>query len=204
VDNIVRYVSDGGTLLMSYFSGIVDGRDHIRLGGYPAPFRELLGFRIEDFVPMATRGSNRLDTLDGESYGCDMWADLIHLEGAQSQASYTEDFYAGTPAVTRNVFGEGVAYYLGTRPEERYTKSLLQRVCQEAGVRPTAEVPPGVDAVRRRTEDASFLFLLNHNQEAVEVRLPNPAQDLLTGTEHRSNLVLNPLEVAILKERGYA
>ena len=204
VDNIVRYVSDGGTLLMSFFSGIVDGRDHIRLGGYPAPFRELLGLRIEDFVPMATGESNRLDTLDGESYGCDLWADLIHLEGAESQASYTEDFYADTPAVTRNAFGEGVAYYLGTRPEERYTKSLLQRGCQEAGVRPAAEVPPGVDAVRRRTEDASFLFLLNHNQEAVEVRLPNSAQDLLTGTEHRSNLVLNPLEVAILKERGYA
>ena len=204
VDNIVRYVSDGGTLLMSFFSGIVDGRDHIRLGGYPAPFRVLLGLRIEDFVPMATRESNRLDTLEGESYGCDMWAVLIHLEGAESQASYTEDFYADTPAVTRNIFGEGVAYYLGTRPEERYTKSLLQRVRQEAGVRPTAKVPPGVDAVRRRTEDASFLFLLNHNQEAVEVRLPNPAQDLLTGTEHRSNLVLNPLEVAILKERGYA
>src|SRR5215213_667810 len=200
VDNIVRYVSDGGTLLMSFFSGIVDGRDHIRLGGYPAPFRVLLGLRIEDFVPMATRESNRLDTLDGESYGCDLWADLIHLEGAESQASYREDFYADTPAVTRNVFGEGVAYYLGTRPEERYTKSLLQRVCQEAGVRPTAEVPPGVDAVRRRTEDASFLFVLNHNQEAVEVRLPNPGRDLLTATEHDLQLILDPLEVAILQE----
>jgi beta-galactosidase len=200
VDNILRYVSDGGTLLMSFFSGIVDGRDHIRLGGYPAPFRELLGLRIDDFVPMATRETNRLDNLDGESYGCDLWADLIHLEGAESQASYTEDFYADTPAVTRNVFGEGVAYYLGTRPEERYTKLLIQRVCQEAGVRPTAEVPPGVDAVRRRTEDASFLFVLNHNQEAVEIRLPNPGRDLLTATEHDLQLILDPLEVAILQE----
>jgi beta-galactosidase len=185
---------------MSFFSGIVDGRDHIRLGGYPAPFRELLGLRIEDFVPMATGETNRLDTTDGESYECDMWADLIHLEGAESQASYTEDFYADTPAVTRNVFGEGAAYYLGTRPEERYTKSLLQRVCEEAGVRPTAEVPPGVDAVRRRTKDASFLFLLNHDEEAVEVRLPNPGRDLLMGTEHDSQLILDPLGVAILQE----
>jgi beta-galactosidase len=115
-------------------------------------------------------------------------------------ASYTEDFYAGTPAVTRNVFGEGAAYYLGTRPDERYTKSLLQRVYEEAGVRPTAEVPPGVDAVRRRTEDASFLFLLNHNEGALEVRLQNPGRDLLTGTEHHSQLILDPLEVAILQE----
>src|SRR5688500_9219973 len=59
VESIRRYVSDGGTLLMSFFSGIVDGRDHIRLGGYPAPFMELLGLRIEDFVPMAAKERNR-------------------------------------------------------------------------------------------------------------------------------------------------
>jgi beta-galactosidase len=183
---------------MSFFSGIVDGRDHIRLGGYPAPFRELLGLRIEDFVPMATGETNRLDTTDGAS--CDLWADLIYLQDAVPLASYTEDFYAGTPAVTRNVFDEGAAYYLGTRPEQRYTKSLLQRVCQEAGVKPTADVPPGVDAVRRKTEDASFLFLLNHNQEAVEIQLPSLGRDLLTGTKHDSKLILDPLEVTILQE----
>jgi beta-galactosidase len=200
VENIRRYVSDGGTLLMSFFSGIVDGRDHIRLDGYPAPFMELLGLRIEDFVPMAAKERNRLQTHNGGSYACDLWTDLIHLEGAESLASYTEDFYAGTPAVTRNVFGQGVAYYLGTRPEERYTKSLLQRVYEEAGVRPTANVPSGVDAVRRRTEDASFLFLLNHNQKVEEIRLPNPGRDLLTAKEHDSKLILDPLEVAILQE----
>jgi beta-galactosidase len=68
-------------------------------------------------------------------------------------------------------------------------------------VKPTADVPTGVDAVRRKTDDASFLFLLNHNQEAAEVWLPNPGRDLLTGKEHGSNLVLDPIEVAILKER---
>jgi beta-galactosidase len=187
---------------MSFFSGIVDARDHIRLGGYPAPFREMLGLQIEDFVPMATGESNRLDSTGGET--CDLWADLIHLQGAESLASYTGGFYAGNPAVTRNVYGEGTAYYLGTRPEERYTKALLQKVYEEAGVRPTAEVPPGVDAVRRKTEAASFLFLLNHNEEAVEVQLPNAGRDLLTGEEHSSNLVLDPLEVAILNERGNA
>jgi beta-galactosidase len=200
VENILQFVTEGGTLLMSFFSGIVDGRDHIRLGGYPAPFKDLLGLSIEDFVPMATGETNHLDTTGGAS--CDLWADLIDLEGAEPLASYTDGFYAGTPAVTRNVYGEGAAYYLGTRPDERYTKSLLQRVYEEAGVRPTAEVPPGVDAVRRRTKDASFLFLLNHNQEAVEARLPNSGRDLLTGKEHDSNLVLDPLEVAVLKESG--
>jgi len=200
VGNIRRFVAGGGTLLMSFFSGIVDARDHIRLGGYPAPFRELLGLRIEDFVPMATEEGKSLDTRDGESYTCDLWADLIHLEGAEPLASYTDDFYADAPAVTRKAFGEGAAYYLGTRPEESYTRSLLQSVCEEAGVRPAAEVPAGVDAVRRKTEGASFLFLLNHNEEAVVVRLPNPGRDLLAGTRHDVMLTLDPIEVAILRE----
>jgi beta-galactosidase len=197
VDNVRLFVADGGTLLMSFFSGIVDGRDHIRLGGYPVPFRELLGLSIEDFVPMAAGEGNRLD--DGP-YSCELWADLIHLEGAEALASYTDGFYAGMPAVTRNAFGTGVAYYLGTRPEQRYAKAFLQRVCEEAGVRPTVEAPPGVDAVRRKTENASFLFVLNHNEKAVEIRLPNPGRDLLTGTEHDPKLTLDPLEVAILQE----
>jgi beta-galactosidase len=59
---IRRFVADGGTLLMSFFSGIVDARDHIRLGGYPAPFTELLGLRIEDFVPMDAEKGNSFDT----------------------------------------------------------------------------------------------------------------------------------------------
>ena len=66
----------------------------------------------------------------------------------------------------------------------------------------TAEVPPGVEVVRRRTEDATFLFMLNHNHEAKEIRLPEPGRDLLTGAEHRSSLVLEPLEVVVLKEGG--
>jgi beta-galactosidase len=95
--------------------------------------------------------------------------------------------------VTRNAFGEGAAYYLGTRPESRYVELLLQTMCERAGVRPILKVPPGVDAVRRRTEDASVLFLLNHNDEAVEVRLLVPARDLLTDKEHDAMLVLDPL-----------
>jgi beta-galactosidase len=151
---------------------------------------------------MASGETNHLDTRSGESYSCDLWADLIHPEGAEPLASYTDNFYAGTPAATRNAFSEGTAYYLGTRPEARYTKSLLKRIYEETGVRPTADVPPGVDAVRRKTEDASFFFVLNHGKEAAEIRLPKPGRDLLTGTEHDAKLTLDPLEVAVLKERG--
>jgi hypothetical protein len=56
--------------------------------------------------------------------------------------------------------------------------------------------------VRRKTEAASFLFLLNHNQQAVEIRLPNPGRELLTRTEHDSQLILDPFEAVILQEES--
>ena len=36
----------------TYFSGIVDEHDHVRLGGYPGAFRDLLGVRTEEFFPL--------------------------------------------------------------------------------------------------------------------------------------------------------
>jgi beta-galactosidase len=199
-ENIRRFVAEGGTLVMSFFSGIVDENDHVRLGGYPAPFREVLGLRIEDFVPLASEENNRILTRDGASYSCDLWADLVHLDGAESIASYEGDFYAGTPAVTRHAFGDGLTYYLGTRPEEHYTRLLLGQICRETGVSAPLEAPSGVEVVRRRTGEASFLFVLNHNAESAEVRLDGPVRDLLTGRAHDESLTLVPLGVAVVEE----
>ena len=38
--------------LVTYFCGIVDENDHVRLGGYPGAFRDLLGVRTEEFFPL--------------------------------------------------------------------------------------------------------------------------------------------------------
>ena len=50
--NLARYVNGGGHLVMSFFSGIVDEADRVRLGGYPGAFRDLLGIQIEEFNPL--------------------------------------------------------------------------------------------------------------------------------------------------------
>ena len=61
-------VAAGGTALVTYFSGIVDENDHIRLGGYPGAFRELLGVRVEEFSPLREGEQVHLD--DGPPPTC--------------------------------------------------------------------------------------------------------------------------------------
>jgi len=68
-ENVRRFALDGGTVLISFFSGIVDPRERIRLGGYPAPWRELLGLRVEEFAPLPSGAVVRLDGVPGAARG---------------------------------------------------------------------------------------------------------------------------------------
>jgi beta-galactosidase len=186
-ENLRDYVAAGGRLVVSFFSGIVDENDRVRLGGYPAPLRELLGLRVEEFWPLADGtavdaafGAGEGGTsLAGETpYGIRgmLWADAIELEGAEAVASYTGGPLPGRPAVTRHEFGSGTVWYLGTCPDEVAMRRITREAAAAAGVAPVLPgLPDSVEATRRDGPSASYLFLLNHGTEAVTVPLPEPA-----------------------------
>jgi beta-galactosidase len=195
-----RFVAEGGTLVISFMSGIVDEQDHIRPEGYAGALRRVLGLEVEEFDAYPPERTNRIVTPEGESYRCDLWSDVIELHGAEAMATYANDFYAGLPAVTRHRFGAGTSYYLGTRPEASYMAKLLGSVCAEADVTAPLAAPAGVEVLRREREGRSFLFALNHGSEPAELQLPAPARDLLNGEERDGRIVVEPLGVAVLEE----
>jgi beta-galactosidase len=200
ITNLKRYVENGGALIISFFSGIVDENEHIRLGGYPAPFCDLLGLRVEEFAPYAETQSNTFTTADGRQFACALWSDIIRLHGAEAIASYEQDYYAGLPAITRHTYGKGVAYYVGTEPEQEGLTWLLDRVCVEAGVGPVAgDAPDGIEILRRTNGKTSWLFALNHSSKAVSLPLEHPGHDLLTGATVNGSVVLEPTGVAVIE-----
>jgi beta-galactosidase len=69
---------------------------------------------------------------------------------------------------------------VGTALDPDAVATLLERVLDEAGVGPVvAGLPAGVEAVRRVGEAGSYLFLMNHTGEQVDV--PVTGTELLTG-----------------------
>ncbi len=202
--DLESFVAGGGTLVMSFFSGIVDERDHILLGGYPAPFRKVLGLRVEEFEPIAPGETNGLivpGVSGSAAFACDQWRDEITLDGAEAVANFASDYYAGHPAVTRHRFGEGTAYYLGTRPDASFMRWLLDRAYADASVAPSATSPAGVEVTRRIHGETRYLFVLNHNTHEVQFTLPGPARDLLTGADSPPTIRLAPYGVAVLREQ---
>lgn len=198
-DNLKQYVSGGGVLLLSFFSGIADEHDQVWLGGYPALLQDLLGMHVEEFAPYgAASHTNEVATADGRRFGCREWSDVIQLHGAEPLAAYQHDYYAGSPAVTRHGFGQGAAYYVGTQLDAAGMGWLLERVCAEANATALAKLP-GVEIVERRTETHAWLFVLNYTDQPAEVPLPRAGQDLITGKAVGGSLVIEPAGVAIIE-----
>lgn len=154
-------VEAGATALVTYFSGITDEHDHVRPGGYPGAFRDLLGVRVEEFHPL--RRGERVTLSDGAV--ADVWTELLHLDGASAVASYDDGPLPGVPAVTRHQHGAGTAWYLATRLEQPALDALLARVVEEAGVEPVVATRPGVEVTRRVGDTASWVFVVNHTDE---------------------------------------
>ncbi|MFF0317249.1 beta-galactosidase [Micromonospora sp. NPDC005252] len=189
-----RFVEAGGTAAVTYFSGIVDPNDHIRLGGYPGAFRDLLGVRTEEFFPLREGERVRLD--DGST--ADVWTEWLHADDAEVLASYTDGPLPGVPALTRRPVGAGAAWYVGTRLDEPATDRLVARLLDEAGVRPAAQAPTGVEVVRRRDGERTWLFAINHTE--TEVRVAARGTELLTGTRCAGELTVPAGEVAVVRE----
>jgi beta-galactosidase len=174
--NIASAASAGATVLVSYFSGIVDEKDHVRLGGYPGAFRELLGVRVEEFHPLLA--GSQLKLSDGSVSS--VWSEHVHLAGAEAVQTFTEYPLEGVPSLTRRPVGSGAAWYLATFPDRDGIEALVDRLLAESGIAPAAVADPGVEVTRRRAADGrSFLFAINHTRSHASVEAAGT--DLLTG-----------------------
>lgn len=169
--NIAAAAHRGATVLVSYFSGIVDENDAVRLGGYPGAFRELLGISTEEFHPLPQGASASVAGASvDEGWSGRIWSEHVHLAGAQAIASFAGYPLAGVPALTRNTAGAGSAWYLATFPEEAALDGILGILLEEAGVSAPVAASPGVELTRRRAADgSSYLFAINHGQQDAAV-----------------------------------
>ena len=180
VDEKLRaFVQNGGTLVVTNFSGYVDESDLVTVGGYPGKLRDILGIWVEesDALPEGMANSFKWE---GQCYEAGVLCDLLHSEGAQVLATYEQDFYAGMPVLTCNRFGTGEAYYVAAQSEKAFYAKLIKKLCEDRGIASVMQTPDGVEAVVREGEKAKYLFLLNHAREEKSVTVPLDGVEILT------------------------
>ncbi|MFD1393102.1 beta-galactosidase [Lacticaseibacillus jixianensis] len=197
------YVSQGGTLVATYFTGIVDEHDSVYLGGWPAPLQETFGIKLGEFDSVYPDEHNHVD-FAGQQFETHDYNQLIEPVDAEVLGRYQDDFYAGSPAITRHRFGQGTAYYIGPRTKRDLLNVLYASlpVVQAELARLVAKPNPAVSIQSRVGQGERTYFIMNFSSCPQTISLARPLIDCESHGPLLGQLVLTPYRVVIAKERA--
>jgi beta-galactosidase len=128
------FIENGGILIMTYWSGIVNETDLCYLEGTPHSLLDVFGLRSKEIDGLYEWEENSLIPIPENSlqlhtsYKCKNLCDLVQLNGATPLMNYGSDFYQGTPALTVNQYGKGYAYYICTDAEELFYHDFYAKI----------------------------------------------------------------------------
>lgn len=203
-----QFVEQGGTLVTTYWSGVVDEHDLCHLGGFPGPLRKTLGIWAEEIEGLYDDEHNGVRLLENQTlqlsgtFKAIELCELIHTEGAEVLGVYTDNFYAGRPALTLNRFGRGKAYHMAARLQDDFLSKFYTQIVGEAGVARAlqAELPHGVNAQARTDGEHDYVFVMNFSGLLQQVTLDERSYaDLETGASTERVLTLPVNGVRVLK-----
>jgi len=175
--NLQGYVAEGGSLLVSFFSGVVDAHDGVHPEGLSGPLGALLGVDVEEMAPL--RADERAvvqPVVDGAGeavvagFTADVWTEhVVVADDTHVVARFGDGPAAGGPALTRRAVGDGTAWYLATRPDEAGLTAVMDAVYASSGIAPERDLPAQLEVVERRAGSDRFQFLVNHSEQDVVV-----------------------------------
>ncbi len=205
-DRLKLYVQNGGTLLATFNTGLVDEHHMAPSTGFPLYMTDLFGLEMVEFDPLPPDADNHLNSKGdfhiSHVHPVRVWADVIEPRECEILATYAKDFYAGRPALTMNAFGLGRALYLGTMSQQAFYFDLVDWLRGLCGIHPLLKVPSGVEVSMREKDGVRIYFLINHQTTPIRLNLLKPMHDFLTGATIRGAYDLPPHGVLVLDEHA--
>lgn len=210
-ERLEAFVEQGGTLVVTYWSGIVDQNDLCFLGGFPggegSPLRRTLGIWAEEIDSLYDheRVLFEMETHSGFGFSGEFKAkhlmEHIHLETAEALAYYREDLFDACPVITKNQLGKGCAYYIAARTETEFNELFYISLANLHGIRkPIENVPYGVSVTTREDEQSRYLFIMNFLNEPRDLKVPHGNwTNANSGDDIKENITLQPYQVIVIE-----
>lgn len=205
LQQLVKYVQDGGQVIMSFKSGFADEHSTVRAVMAPGPLRSAAGFHYQEFTNLAEP-----QQLEPDPYGAGdqnkgaVWEEFIVPDTAQVIASF-KDQYWHFPAITRNKYGNGTLTYEGTYLTDALQREIVRDVVKTAGLTgPDQNLPDSVKVRHGRNAQGKFLhYYLNFSGDQQQFPYPYKAgQEILSNRRvaAKDTITLKPWDLAIVAE----
>ena len=204
------YVENGGVLFCDSRTGVKDETNLCHDRTLPGLLSDALGITIEEYESLDHdwgRGLSFTYAVQGDGdlageYTATQTAEWVQPTTAETLATYTEWHMQPFAALTRNRFGKGWGYFLGTNiGEEAFYDRLIADILAHADVTAIATPPEGVEVSVRENGDRRLLFVLNHTETPQTVSVPAGKTELLTGQITDTTLTLDRYGVAVIQLR---
>lgn len=187
---IRSFVERGGTVFATFRSFVSDKHVKIHHDKLPHGLTDVFGMTYNQY----TRPVNV--SVDGAQ--AQYWMELLRPDSAEPVKQYEHRYWGQYAAITRNHYGKGTAWYLGTMLPPEELKKYLLRAVEDAGI-PIPEVRwPAVIRSGITQAGTTVHFLLNYSQNHLDIAGSWNGTDLLTNKQYQ------PDETITLPEWGCA
>ena len=161
-----EFVQNGGVLIMTYRSAVKDMDNNLVLGEMlPVGFNNIAGVTVEETESLQDYNSFSIigkGIYNGKSGYGGIFRDMLVPTTAETLYSYDDDFYRQYAAITKNNYGKGCVYYIGTTPDADTLTDIISDIIDAVKIEKTSS-PDGVEIVKRGTEDNQIKIIINHN-----------------------------------------
>ena len=199
ISKLESYVKNGGTLVSTYITGMVNENDLCYLNGFPAnELGNVFGLVSEEVDTLFPEDSNFI-AYKGEEYPVHDYCERIHpKDGAEVLAYYAKDFYAGEPALVKNKYGKGEAYYFAAHDDGELSDKIISELAESLSLSVDFEnLPYGVTSHSRECDGEKYIFVENYNVFPVTVRNNREMLDLETGATVKGDIELDKYGVRV-------
>ena len=199
-NKIRDFVKNGGTVVMTSNSAIVDETGKVFASTHPGRLNDVFGIRVGSYEETESLNEISRKSFTGKkievSYkGKSITSessrfDVVESKGAEVLASITsldKDY----PIITSNKYGKGTAIYVGLPAREEILNPLLDDLINELSIKKGPDVPSGVMA---RQIDSNHFLYLNVTGEPKEIPMKGESKSILFDKNYSGNIIIPPYE----------
>ena len=201
MDRFRDYVKNGGVLVGSYLSGLVNETDLTYLGGWPKTLQETYGIDAKEIDTLYPKDKNSIK-FGNESFEVVDYCTIIEAKEAEVLAKYEEDFYKNTPAITKNNLEKGKAYFIGARTNQEFLSKLYDEIVKDLHINEVEDFisEGGISIQIRENKDAKYYFVMNFTEEEKNIGIKGSYLNLISGKMMERLNLMKPYDVYVLKK----